>query len=161
MLFRSVQAQEEAERKVEVSPLEQFRRFVQDAQEAQRRQQQHQQEQRTIRTAPPVARPVTPPPARRVVQVVEAEGPSGEEGPSGKSLSEVLAQKDRAVVAEDHAAAQWNVAGRTIVEPASGRSQLAEVLASDRSDLAKAVLMREVLGRPLALRQGGLPISRA
>ncbi len=139
------QPEEQPEREVVLSPLEEFRRFVREAQE--------QQQRRTIPTAQPVRRPAPPRPARRPVTVS-----GGEEGPAGRTLAEVFAEKDSVSAARPAAMAEAAVsaAAAAAAEP----STLADILASDRTDLAKAVIVREVLGPPLALLRSPLPYRR-
>jgi hypothetical protein len=133
------------------SPLEEFRRFVREAQEAERR-----------RHSPPLA-PV-PRPAPRTVAVSPAPVPVVKET---RSFGAVLDAKAVTVDAARTARFAQQQSPVTVpLAPLAGAvaahesSAVEAVLASDRSDLAKAVLVSEVLGPPRVRKPYGPAYAR-
>ena len=129
---------------VVLSPLEEFRRFVKEAQDRQRR-------------AAEGPRPV-PPPVPRAVGVKPAPRPPVRDT---RALGVILDAQEKTDNAErDDRFAQQSAPVAAAPAPEAGPSLIENILGSDRPALAKAIIVRELLGPPLARRRRGLPVAR-
>ena len=130
------------------SILQQFRDLIEAGREAERPKptpvRPASQQPRVQPT--PVAKPTPSRPARRVVRRKVAPPPE----PDTPSLRR--SRVSRPAVAR--------VARAKQTKPGRRSPALHDILASSRSDLAKAVLLAEVLGRPVGMRRGRVPRYR-
>jgi len=125
------------------SPLEQFRQFMEQVQ-AESRQRQ------------PMAGPApTQQVVRRVKKVVQPPQPS-----RLKPEEELKAQAGRGKLSEQFAQGDAKAAVPR-EEPKEAVSPLAAIAGSERSELEKAVLLSEILGRPVSLRRPVVPRFRS
>jgi len=157
---RAAKAREERERRIHperpkrqetpwakpagTSPLAEVKRFFQEIQAEARKQQQPQR--------PPL-------PSRRVRRVRKVVRP-----PKPVAVKPEKPKEEPAVRRVVRPLATTEDTETTVVRPSAGQkprvSKLSAILASDRKDLAKAVLAAEILGRPVAMKGSWIPRYR-